>query len=119
MSAENLPILILVRDLLFSTRIIEAARTAVVQYKVIRKPEALLSEVGRVLIVDLNQEGATEAAGAWRKRAGKPAIGFVSHVDTEAIQRAKAAGIDQILSRGQFTQLLPSLIEGQSDRASK
>ena len=119
MSAENLPILILVRDLLFSTRIIEAARAAGVQYKVIRQPEALQFEAGRVLIVDLNQDGATEAAGAWRNQTGKLAIGFVSHVDTEAIQRAKAAGIDQILSRGAFTQLLPNLIRGETDRASK
>jgi hypothetical protein len=104
------PILILVRDLMFSTRIVETARAANVPFKVIRKPELLASETGRMLIVDLNQDGAIDAAGTWRKATGGRTIGFVSHVDTEAIQRAKVAGIDQILPRSQFTQVLPTLL---------
>ena len=110
MSSDELPILILVRDLMFSTRIVEAAKDAGVTYKIVRKPEAVHAEVGRLLIVDLNQDGAVDAAGAWRSATGTRTIGFVSHVDAEAIARAKAAGIDQILSRGQFTQVLPNLV---------
>lgn len=112
MSDQSPPILIFVRDLIFSSRIVEAARDAGVAFKVVRKPEALQVEAGRLLIVDLNLDGAIKAAGAWREATGTPVIGFVSHVDTEVIASAKAAGIDQILSRGQFTQLLPSLIRG-------
>jgi hypothetical protein len=112
MSEQVEPILIFVRDLMFSTRIVEAARAAGVPFKVIRKPEALPAEAGRVLFVDLNQEGAIDAAQAWKAASGGRAVGFVSHVDTEAIARANAAGIDQILSRGQFTQVLPSLLQG-------
>ncbi|CAN5331292.1 hypothetical protein BH09PLA1_BH09PLA1_24390 [soil metagenome] len=105
------PILIFVRDLMFSSRIVEAARDAAVPFKVVRSPDALRAEPGRLLIVDLNQDGAIEAAGAWRDATGGRTIGFVSHVDTDAIARAKSAGIDQILARGQFTQLLPTLIK--------
>ena len=110
MSADALPILIFVRDLMFSTRIVEAARAADVAFKVVRTPEALQAAEGRLLIVDLNQPGAIDVAGAWRRATGTRTIGFVSHVDTEAIAQAKAAGIDQILSRGQFTQVLPELV---------
>ena len=108
MSEANL--LIFVRDLMFSTRIVEAAKDAGVAYKVIRKPDVLMTESGRTLFVDLDQDGAIDAAGAWRTRTGGETIGFVSHVNTEAIAQARSAGIDQILSRGQFTQQLQTLI---------
>ncbi|MBC8108535.1 MAG: hypothetical protein H7Z14_18260 [Anaerolineae bacterium] len=109
-ASSDPPILIFVRDLMFSTRIVEASRAAGVPFKVIRKPEALPAEAGRFLIVDLNQEGAMDAAVAWKNASGGRAIGFVSHVDTEVIDRAKLAGVDRILSRGQFTQVLPNLV---------
>ena len=104
------PILIFVRDLMFSTRIVETAKALNRPFKVVRKAEVLMSEQGRLLIVDLNQDGAIEVASEWRKATGARTIGFVSHVDTDVIERAKAAGIDQILSRGQFTQVLPTLL---------
>lgn len=110
---SNATMLIFVRDLMFSTRIVEAAREAGVAYKVIRKPEALAHETGQVLFVDLDQAGAIEAAGAWRARTGGRTIGFVSHVNTEAIAQARAAGIEQILSRGQFTQQIAALVRQQ------
>ena len=65
--------------------------------------------------MDLNQPGAIDAAGAWRGRAGGGAdvIGFVSHVDTATIQKARAAGIDRVMARSQFVQVLPELLTGE------
>ena len=37
--------------------------------------------------------------------------GFVSHVDTATIAAAREAGIDQVLARGQFVQILPELLK--------
>ena len=109
-------ILIFVRDLMFSTRIVEAAKAAGAGYRVIRKAELLANESGAgVLFVDLDQDGAIDAAGAWRARTGGRAIGFVSHVNADAFGRARAVGIDQILSRGQFTQVLPQLVQAGRD----
>jgi hypothetical protein len=104
------PILIFVRDLMFSSRIVEAAKAANVPYRMIRKAESLTAEQGRNLIVDLDQDGAIEAAGAWRERTAGKAIGFISHVNTDGIARAKEAGVEPIYSRGQFTQLLPQIV---------
>jgi hypothetical protein len=112
MADPQLPILIFVRDLLFSTRIVEAARDAGVPFKVVRKTESLAAEPGRLLMIDLNQEGAIDAAREWKYATGSPTLGFVSHVDTETIARAKSGGIDRVMSRGQFTQLLPELVKG-------
>lgn len=108
--AENLPIIILVRDLLFQSRITAAAKAARQVYVVVRDASKLPDTPGRLLIADLNQEGAIEAAQAWKLAPGRKAIGFVSHVDTERIQAARAAGFDTVLPRSAFVVQLPALL---------
>jgi CheY-like chemotaxis protein len=39
-----------------------------------------------------------------------PIVGFVSHVQTEVIAAARAAGCDLVLARSAFTQQLPDLL---------
>jgi hypothetical protein len=105
------PVLVLVRDLMFSGRIDATARTADVPVKILRDPALLEGEkAGTLLIVDLGQPGALEAAAAWRQRKGGEVVGFVAHVDEETIRRAREAGIDRVLTRGQFVQALPELL---------
>jgi hypothetical protein len=106
-----LPVLALVRDLMFSSRVTAAARAVQVPVKTVRDPAALAAEPGRLLLLDLNQPGTIDAAVAWK--ASNPSgqtIGFVSHVDSETIAAARDAGIDRILARGQFLQILPELL---------
>src|SRR3954469_747819 len=103
-------IIALVRDLMFASKITAAANEAGVEYRIVRDPAKLAGQEGEKLLVDLNQDGAIDAAAAWRQSSGKPVVGFVSHVDTEIIERAKSAGIDQVTTRGQFTQLLANLL---------
>ena len=105
-----LPLLVLVRDLLFSSRITATARAINVQIKHLRDDTKLTQELGRRLIVDLNQAGALDAAIAWKKQSGGEVIGFVAHVDTETIRRAREAGIDQVLPRSRFVTELESLL---------
>jgi hypothetical protein len=109
------PVLALIRDLMFSTRVTGAAAQLGVPLRLIRDPARLAGEPGRRLIVDLNQPGAIDAASAWRGRAGGGAdvIGFVSHVDTATIRQARAAGIDRVMARSQFVQVLPELLTGE------
>lgn len=105
---------ILVRDLMFSSKITAEAQAAGVAYKMVRDP-AKLNELPaeiRLLIVDLNLAGAIPAAGAWRAITNKPVIGFVSHVDAEAIAAARSAGIDQIMPRSRFVIELPKIVRG-------
>jgi DNA-binding NarL/FixJ family response regulator len=54
---------------------------------------------------------AVETAGAMR--AAAPAarlIGFASHVDLKALGAAREAGFEMTLSRSEFTQRLPELL---------
>ena len=43
-------------------------------------------------------------------RAGDPFVAFGSHVDTEALAAAGAAGCDPVLPRSKFSAELPDLI---------
>lgn len=105
------PILVLVRDLIFATKIIATAKDTGASVKTIRDPQKLAGETGRKLIVDLNLPGAIEAAGAWCKEVGRPAIGFVSHTDTATISAARDAGIHLVMARSQFVRVLPELLK--------
>jgi hypothetical protein len=109
---EASPVIVLVRDLMFSSRISAAARAANVPVTILREPSALAATLGHRLIVDLNQPGAVEAAAAWKRSTLREVIGFVSHVDADTIGRARQAGIDQILPRSRFVEALPNLLIG-------
>ena len=107
------PILVLVRDLLFASRIAATARAEGVEVRMLRDPVALANEAGERAIVDLNPPGVLAAAAAWRVAepvTPRKVIGFVSHVDADTIAAARAAGIDQVLARSAFVEKLPELL---------
>ena len=106
----TLPVLALVRDLMFVSRIGAEARALGLEVKVIRDPKSLTTAVGRLLLVDLNLDGAIEAASRWQHATHGQTIGFVSHVDADTTRRAREAGIGKILARSRFVELLPSLL---------
>ena len=109
-AVQELPVLVLVRDLMFSSRISAAARATGVEIAVLRDPAQLRGARGRRLIVDLNQPGALEASIEWNSASACDVVGFVSHVDAETIARARAAGIDRVLPRSRFVEMLPELL---------
>lgn len=109
--ATPLPVLALVRDLLFASKITATARATNTEVLVVREPGQLAEQMGRLLLVDLNLPGSIAAAAEWRQSSGSPVIGFVSHTDAETIEQARAGRLDRVLSRGAFTQLLPELLK--------
>jgi hypothetical protein len=104
-------------DLIFFSKISAEARAAGAVATMIRSPAAIGEQAGRILFVDLSLAGAIDAASAWGKAAGKPVIGFVSHVDAATIAQAKAAGIEQVLARSRFVQVLADLVKGSNPPA--
>jgi hypothetical protein len=80
----------------------------------VRDPARLAGEAGRRLVVDLNLEGAIPAAQAWKQAHGGEVVGFVSHTDARTIEQARAAGVDRVLARSRFVELLPELLTGES-----
>ena len=108
------PVIVLVRDLMFSSRISATARAVNAPVVMIRDPQALKDKPGRLLIVDLNQDGALEAAIAWKGATGAHVVGFVSHVDAGTIAKASAAGVDQVMARSKFVNVLADLVRPAS-----
>lgn len=104
------PVLALVRDLLFVSRITTAARSVGRTVTVIRAPGELSKHAGPLLVADLNLEGAVKAAGDWKQSQGGQVIGFVSHTDAATIAQAREAGIDRVMARSGFVESLPSLL---------
>ena len=111
------PVLVLCRDLIFATKISGTANALGVRVKMIRDPAKLGGEAGGKLIADLNLDGAIAAAQAWKTATGGGVVGFVSHADAQTIASARTAGIDQILARSQFVQVLPDLLQKASGTA--
>src|SRR5437660_255861 len=110
---DPVPTLVLVRDLIFSTKISSTAKSLGVPLTVVRDPSKLPDAPSASrLIVDLNLDAALPAAVAWKARTNGRVILFVSHVDTELIRAARAAGFDDVLPRCEFTRLLPELLTG-------
>ena len=118
MPSTTQPTLVLVRDLLFASKITTTARAGGVEVKILRDPAALNDAAGRRLFVDLDQPGTIQTAAQWKKRTGGQVIGFVAHVHADTIRAAHDAGLDQVLSRGAFAQALGQLLSDASSSSS-
>jgi len=107
----------LVADLMFGSRIREAAGGAPV--RTARKLTAFLdacrSEPPTIAIVDLDDDrlqplDAVRALRAEPGMAALPVIGFVSHVNGARAQEAQQAGCTRVLARSAFVMELPALL---------
>jgi FixJ family two-component response regulator len=107
---ETPVVVVLNRDLMFGSRIRSAMATLGLQ-TVVKADTAAFLETARSLgdraviaIIDMNGMVDWEAVAATLKRDNllPPVLGFGSHTDVETRRAAKAAGVDRIVSNGQF-----------------
>jgi CheY-like chemotaxis protein len=110
----------LVSDLIFGSRIREAAAPLGVTVRGARNPQALLAlcraEPPALVLADLDDTrvGALEAVRTLREDETLKhlnVIGFVSHVDEVRAQAARDAGVSRVLARSAFVHELPRLLE--------
>ena len=110
--------LLLSRDLIFTSKITGTAAALghrVVVVGGVALARAMLERwTPTVVFVDL---GAGDLVGStallqYKEVAppGTPFVAFGSHVDTEALAQAKAAGCDPVMPRSRFTVELPALV---------
>jgi CheY-like chemotaxis protein len=109
--------LLLSRDLIFTAKITGTA--SALGHRVMTAGNRALASTmieqwrPRVVFVDLAAGELTgpEAIIAYRRLAPEtPFVAFGSHVDTESLKAAAAAGCDPVLPRSRFTAELPALI---------
>ncbi len=112
-------ILAAVEDLIFLSKIQQAARLLDVAVEAVdpRKVEERATEAAvRAVILDLNHRSGTavevlRAMKANPRTSRVPVLGFVSHVQSDLIAAARAAGCDEVLARSAFVAQLPELLE--------
>jgi CheY-like chemotaxis protein len=112
------PGILLSRDLIFTSKVTGTARALGHRVLVAGAVPLAASMIEqwkpRVVFVDLAAGDLVEPAAllAFQKLAGPatPFVAFGSHVDTDALAAARAAGCDPVLPRSRFTAELPALI---------
>jgi CheY-like chemotaxis protein len=112
-------ILAIVDDLLFTSKIRTTASQLGVSVGFVRSADAALAEIRKaapaLVILDLNNPrtdplGTVAAMKADSALASVPTVGYVSHVQTDLIEAARKAGVDEVLARSAFTQRLAEIL---------
>jgi CheY-like chemotaxis protein len=116
-STKGVVMIVIVTDLIFSTKITSTAAAVGAGVKVVHSMEKLnerlSSGTDRVAIVDLNVDGfdVNQAIRRIRSVSSLPRIiAFVSHVQADLIEAARAAGADEVMARSAFVNKLPALL---------
>jgi DNA-binding NarL/FixJ family response regulator len=109
-----------VDDLFFLAKMTETARHAGADLKTVADAGAFLREAAAnpaaTLLLDLNARGNPLAAIARLRQDAPPAaphrrvIAFLSHVQTDLAEQARAAGCDEVMPRSKFTMELPRIL---------
>lgn len=106
-------------DLFFAAKVRATAAQVGVEIEFVRNAATLLRSVQQdppaLIIFDLQTEridpfATVEALKADEQTRPLRTLGFFSHVQTDLLRRAQAAGFDQVLPRSAFTQRLPELL---------
>jgi hypothetical protein len=110
--------LVLNRDLLFGSRIRSAISSLGLRAKFVSNAAQLAAELASnsddvaIVVIDMNDPIDWERI---REELGKaippPTLAFGPHVDVDARRAAKAAGIDRIVTNGQFDRGMVPLID--------
>lgn len=107
-------------DLMFTSKIRAAATGLGVGVTFVRSREAALEAVREhrpsLVLLDLNNP-RTDPLGLVGEMKRDPVLGhtatlgFVSHVDAERIEAARAVGVGDVLARSAFVQQLAAILE--------
>jgi len=116
-------VLVAVDDLLFSSKIRTVAKQAGVDVTFARTPAEILERARALkpglVIFDLNSGKADPInTVAAMKGDGELAsirtVGFVSHVDSDTIEAARHAGVDEVMARSAFAAQLAQILLSSS-----
>jgi PleD family two-component response regulator len=114
-------VLAIVDDLMFASKIKTAAGPLGVTVAFARSSAAAMTAIREnaptLVIVDLNNP-RTDPLGTVAAMKRDPAtmairtVGYVSHVQTDVIEAARQAGVDEVMARSAFTTRLPEILAG-------
>ena len=105
-----------VDDLFFQAKILETAKQIGVDVHMCSAPDALDAEIARALpnlvVVDLNARSSPLEAIARVRANGReiPLVAFLSHVQLDLAESARAAGCRDVMPRSKFTQNMATIL---------
>jgi DNA-binding NarL/FixJ family response regulator len=116
--SKTMKILAAIQDLMFSSKVTANARGRPIEW--LKRGTKVVDQVAAskpdVLLIDLAspQLDAVNAIREIKSGEGKQitVIGYVDHTRADLIEAARAAGCDQVMSKGEFARRLPELLEG-------
>jgi CheY-like chemotaxis protein len=106
----------LVDDLFFQAKMIETAKLLGVELRTCGTPDAMLAEIAqnppRLIVIDLNaRNNPLEAVERVRISAAQiPLLGFLSHVQVDLAEKARAAGCHDVMPRSKFSRDLATIL---------
>jgi hypothetical protein len=107
-------IIVAVRDMLFRSKILASAERLGVAVKLAPRDcplaDALRDAPGASVLADLNQPGIVPELAALKRDTGTRVVGFLGHLQADLIEAAEAAGVDEVLTRGQLTGRLDEVL---------
>ncbi len=115
-------ILAVLDDLMFTSKIKTTAAQLGVTVGFARSADAALAEMRKtppaLVILDLNNPRTEPLSIVARMKADPalapvPTVGYASHVQTDVIQAARQAGVDDVMARSAFTQNLAEILGGR------
>ena len=110
-----MPVIAIVPDLYFATRIAATAKAAGVELELVPLQRAAVRlgtpGVSLVLLELGNRDALGLIAELKRVAPGVPIVGFGAHVEAALLRDARAAGADVVMPRSQFVDKLPALLE--------
>lgn len=106
----------LIDDLFFQSKLLESAKQVGVELRTCATADALAEQISgaapRLVIVDLNARGNPIDAVRRVQSMDReiPLIAFLSHVQTELAESARAAGCREVMPRSKFTRDLATIL---------
>jgi PleD family two-component response regulator len=114
-------VLAIVDDLMFSSKIRTAAGQLGIPVAFARSKDAALAAIREsapaLVILDLNNPrtdplGTVAALKADAATIAIRTVGYASHVQTDVIDAARQAGVDEVMARSAFTARLAEILSG-------
>jgi len=118
MQKDKKKVLAVVDDLLFTVKIIDAAKRVGLETEFLKSEKDLLEkarEMPLLIILDLNANSVNALKVIAKLKSGElksiSLIGFLSHVQGELKQKAQEAGANMVMARSAFSQNLQQILK--------
>jgi len=109
-------VILAVRDLVFRSKILAAAERLGTSIHIAPRgtplEQAAREHGPGTLVVDLGEPGVVEQVPAARTAGATRVVGFLGHLQADLMEASRNAGVDEVLTRGQFVQRLDGILRG-------